>query len=119
MKQIPTTKKHFEIFKDECNHWAKEWKLDDWKLSYQVAEIKGRGECYRSLEGCMATITLCKYWEDTIRPICEEEIREVAKHEMLHVLLGRLGTLNYCRFVTIDAVDEAEHALLNKLMELL
>lgn len=119
MKGIKTTLKQFETFKKECEYYQHKWKLDDWKISYAVEDLRGRGECTRTLDGCMVTISFCKYYTDQINLLNDDEIKEIAKHEMLHVLLGRLGSLAYTRFTNADEIQEAEHALLHKLMKLL
>jgi hypothetical protein len=47
-----------------------------------------------------------------------EEVKETARHEMCHVLIGEVGCMMGSRFVTSDEVEAAEEALVQRLLRL-
>ena len=69
---------------------------------------------------CRATVYLTKEWhfvqEDS--PI-EEELDQTAKHEMIHLMIGRVTGNGGTRFVSKDDYDESEEALVVKLSKII
>lgn len=45
----------------------------------------------------------------------DEEIKEYALHEMLHLLMARYSACANARFISDDELEEAEHEVVNRL----
>ena len=122
MKTIKTTDKHFKFFVERCRHYARVFELGDWDISFtHGGENEGSLATTRYAQmDCRATIYLTKEWkfakEDA--PI-EGELNQTAKHEMIHLLLGRLVGNGETRFVSKDDFDESEEALVVKLSKII
>lgn len=118
---LKTTPKHFEIFKKECDRLLRVWGLDGWNVSYLHKKMGDRyAETYRRLTSRQATIALNTEWGvEDVRPLSEKELNKLAKHEVLHVLLGRLGICAEARYVTETEVEEAEHEVIAHLLKII
>lgn len=117
---MKTTKKHFQIFKDECKKWQDVFHLNgfdlriDWKkTSENRAEID-----ICSLNDGIIIISLGK--EITPDEDCTNEVIKVAaKHEMIHALLAEYTYMACRRFVNKDEEYKLAEKLVNKLMKLI
>ena len=88
---MKTTKKNFEIFKEECEKWVKIFGLN-YRTHYSWDAKEGTyAECRVRLSGQNVTFWFTRDWNDEIRPLTDEDVREVAKHEAIHALLGRFS----------------------------
>jgi hypothetical protein len=115
-----TTKKQFELFKAEALKWIKIFEMSDFniyfvheKLDYAYANI------LTDYMGCSATIRFSTDWDDSARKISDEEIKQTAKHECIHLLLGNLANLGESRFITKDEFRKAEESLVRKLEKII
>lgn len=119
---MKTTSKHFATFKRECLGLQREWQLADWELRFEHASL-GKdfyADCSVSLEDRSAVIRFCREWPLGGEAVNQEALRDLAKHEVLHVLLGPMGRrLNFRRVITQEEADEAEHGVLMRLMKLI
>lgn len=119
---MKTTAKHFALFKKECLRLQSAWQLADFELHFEHC-LLGKSyyaDCSVSLEDRQATIRFCLEWQTSNEPLNEATLKDLAKHELLHVLLAPMGRrLNYRRIVTTEEADEAEHTVLIRLMKLL
>jgi hypothetical protein len=118
-----TTARHFAIFQDEAQRLARLWGLNDLKLYFHHGKRESRATFSGRDTKRVGTLTLSTHWEeislnDPREPITEHEIREVARHEMIHALLLPLAALpaTYC---TSDEAERAEEALVQRLMRIL
>ena len=122
MKTIKTTDKHFKFFVERCRHYAKVFELGDWDIAFvHGGENEGSLATTRITQmDCRATVYLTKEWhfvqEDS--PI-EEELDQTAKHEMIHLMIGRVTGNGGTRFVSKDDYDESEEALVVKLSKII
>ena len=115
---IKLTDKHFKIFVGECGRWIDKLKIDNWKVYYRWQESKeNRATISTKLGGYVATIFLSKKWCG--EKVTEDEVKESAKHEVIHLLLARMSTNGGSRFVSQYEVDESEEELVQKLEKLL
>ena len=117
---MKTTNKHFELFKKECEYWKRKLELP-YKIHY---EHKGTDEAihscvYIDIKGCVARIELNTDWSMVGVTKIDDSIKEAAKHEMIHLLLGRLSEYALSRDYTGDNCLEAEEELVRKLEEIL
>ena len=114
---MKTSKKHFEIFKSECLKWQEKLKLDDWHIFFQHTKLDGvdantlRSSEYNATLSLDTTIIDVDY----NMPI-DDYIKQLAKHEMIHVMLGYFA-LQAVRPERIR--DEAEEALVRKLEKII
>src|SRR3990167_9196664 len=98
------TQKHFNEFKTECLRLQKEWGLTDWELYFNFIKLDGSiAICNKNLFSRNATLTLNNEMDDSDKR--HLNVKNSAKHEMIHVLLSPLDTLAYSRFVTQDELN--------------
>ena len=118
---IKTTKKHYEIFKQECRKWIDKLKLDNWEVHYRwQKEENSKASCLANLSGYIATLILSTEWDDDRQePINEEEVESCSKHEVIHLLLARLSGNARARYASRDDLDESEEELVRKLEKIL
>lgn len=118
-KTYEVTKEHFDIFSEEVHRLWELWGLTSirFELSHEDLNSPDVGaSCSRHPIQHAARIVLNTEWNVEVS---ESRLRDYARHETIHALLGELGSLACCRFVTEDEVDTAEHLVLNRLNGLL
>jgi len=114
---MKTTKKHFEIFKKECQMWEKRFELSGWDIRYwHEQRSKGLSSTTRDLIGRGIDIYLSFGWNI---PITVKEIKDCAKHEMIHTLLARVSENGKARWLTDTDYYEAEEELVYKLEKII
>lgn len=101
--------------------WQKAWSLDSWELIFfhkDLSKQQAFALTNVDLQSHQAVITF-----GTEVPVEVDYSRagmsRTAKHEMVHVLLGKLMELAQYRFAMQREFDEAGHELVVKLMALL
>jgi len=113
MKYHKTTKKEFREFKRGMEAWYNKLKLHSWNITASHDDIQD-GVCasiYTDTKTMSAHATF-----NTI--VCGEAVYDgwaydTGKHEMLHVLLARLGDIASQRWVTErELVEEEERVVL-------
>ena len=115
-----TTEKHLAIFREECEHWIKRLGLGGWEVNYFTCEEEGiHAKVHTDYGGCTATAFLAKKWDDKITPLSEETIRQAARHEMIHLLLGNFSLLASSRYVSEGELEKAEEELVMKLEKII
>jgi hypothetical protein len=119
---MKTTKADFRVFVAECERLRKLWKLDGYVLRYRHVQLDDGDQalCSGNYVQRGATLSLSTDW--TVGHELEktgEAIREMARHEMAHVLIGQLGILATVRFGNSQEMQACEHELVVRLMELL
>jgi len=112
-----TTKKDFELFMKECKIWEERLKLDGWSILYLH---KGLDNVLADTNITADTRTVCvRLNTEWIDPINIKSIKETAKHEMIHVLLGRMsGNASY-RYTSKMELYESEEELVYKLEKII
>lgn len=112
-----TTKRHYELFKQECLKWINIFGMSDWEVYFchkkVAADQKKEGIlAYCSLDNVSryATFYLHKDWEDDI--VTDKEIKKTAFHEVMELLLGQINCLASERFVTEKQIEEAVHSII-------
>jgi len=114
---MKTTAKQFAEFKEECRRLQKLWGMSDW-------DVRIRHEYPRDKEALASCSVWSKKRTATIRMSLKTEkfaptIKELARHEMIHVLIGRVCDMATDRWGDGNAMEEAEEALVQKLIRLL
>lgn len=116
---MKTTKKHFDIFKTECERWIDQLKLDNWKIYYVHRQVNPNtyATCSTKAGAYVATLFFTDNWDtlDGNHLLIEEHIKDSAKHEVIHLLLARLSDCATSRNYMISDCLEAEEELVRKL----
>jgi len=119
---MKTTKKHFEIFKGECEKWIDILGLKDWEIHFEHRDV-GDGniaECHRNSASRIARLSLCRVWPGkSMVALTDDNIRTSAFEEVCHVLLYGLSSCAYARHIMEHEIDEAEHAVIMRLLNVL
>jgi len=119
---MKTTKKQFELFKKECHRWADRFELSEWRLDLGLSS-KVRADTLadinRHLENRVITVRLNSNISKLKDESWEDLLKETAKHEMIHALLGATAILAKCRYVQEDELRAAEEGLVRKLEKLI
>jgi len=112
------TKKHFELFEKACNDYLKLFKINDYKIWIEKKSIRNADtQAAISLSGNV-TFTINTDIDFGNRNI-EDEIDELAKHEVIHCLIGRLSGLARVRWCSESEFNDEEEHLVRKLTKLL
>jgi len=119
---MKTTKKHFEIFKAECEKWIDIFGLKDYEFHFEHKAVGDRNiaECYRNSTSRTARLSLCKVWpERSMVALNDDNIKTSAFEEVCHVLLYSLSSCAYSRHIMEHEIDEAEHGIIKTLQNVL
>ncbi len=114
-----TTKKHFRMFKRECERWIAIFGLKGWEVVYfhEDDEEEGRGWASYKVTGRVCSMGLARTWKG-VRPT-KHGVRFVAFHEVCELLLARLMTEAKYRFTSEEVVDETAHEVIRVLEKVL
>lgn len=120
---MKTNKKDFEVFRKECRRLIDKWELNGWSVRFEHKKIGDR-EAAMHRDGSSHNATIALNTELEWGTFKEEKrkveyLKELAKHETLHLLLGRLSYCGECRWVTDNEYDEAEEELVRKLIKII
>lgn len=116
---MKTTKQDFINFQRYAKEWQQQLGLLEWSLYFEHADI---ADVYArtswSTNDMLATIQLARNWDD-MRLKTDAEIRSLALHEILHVLMAPLVSQAEWRYASKDGVDSAEHSIVRRLENVL
>jgi hypothetical protein len=123
MSRVKTSARHFAIFRAEAERLQKLWGLNDIGLHYHHGKRDARATFYGRETKRVGTLVLSTHWEDHdpqgVRSVVlDAEVRDTARHEMVHALVLPLASL-IGDFTTRDEAERAEEALVQRLMRLL
>jgi len=116
------TEKDFEVFKEHFNGYVEKFGLTGYQIYFDFSVLK------ESSESSFASIT-----SDSLSMIANVEynkfipqeaikninIKKTAKHEAIHLLLGKLDNLARARYVTPPEIRTEVEELVNKLTDLI
>lgn len=109
-----TQKKLLDIFIKECQFWVEKLGLSDWSLKYTVVDDDTiRAQVVYNSPGHKATISLSSH------NLNVETIKESAKHEIVHLMLGDLSDVCRRRWVTETEYKKGIESLVNKLCKII
>jgi len=113
-----TTTKDFELFVNECEYWEKRFELNGWDIDYYHKKCENDNaiaEVSIDLKARSASVTFNKLISNELK----FNIKQTAKHEMIHCLIGVLSELGSSRYVTEDELIIAEEELVRKLEKII
>jgi Zn-dependent peptidase ImmA (M78 family) len=110
-------KKVFDEFKEECLRQIERLGLKDWDIEIQHVAFVGEEEddaanTQFTEEGRVAVISLNKKWTP-------KDPRRTAKHEIGHVLLGRIHIIASKRWTSEKEMDDEIESLCTRLEKVL
>jgi len=112
------SKRQFKIFKDAFCDMADALGLREYRLHFEFEPVEGGyGSCSADVDGRLAVITLntiFEGWEAT-----DANVKEVAVHECLELLMWELYELASTRWTSKDRVEAARHAIIRRLEKLI
>lgn len=116
MKPKKTTQRDFEVFKAEVSKLLKKYHVIDWRIRFSMEEMPdNNAEC------CTRVIyKTCLFRINTnIYLYSDEEIRQIALHEVCHLLIADISDLAYIPFKTEDQVEQATETVAHRIGNLL
>ena len=115
---METQQKQFEIFQEECQKWIDALGLYDWDFYIDVDDLQDdRGQAIFDVMGKKAIIDIADKLEGCNGLECE--IRRCARHEILHILIGKLYILAKNREWNESEYIIEEHSIINRLNKVL
>ena len=107
----------FELFQREFKKWQQHFGLTGYKVYFKYEPIDSSFADIRINQGEMvATVTLNSTLPDKDKPF--KDIKRSAKHEALHLLVGRLEQNARFRYSSENEIYECVEELVFKLEEL-
>ncbi len=116
---MKTSKKDFYYFRERCLHYIEKFKITAWGISIIHGDsLEGSKACCRfHYKGAQASIHLSDKWGK--HPITEAELDHTAKHEVIHLLTGRLYIIGNSRYAIEDEIEQANEETVEHLCKLL
>ena len=112
------SRQDFELFQQEFKKWQYRFGLTGYKVYFKHEPLDGSFASINVNQGDMiATVRLNSTLPDKDKPF--RDIKRSAKHEALHLLVGRLEQDGRYRYASESEIYEAGEELVNKLEELI
>ena len=110
--------KDFFLFQKHFKRYQKLFNLLGYRVYFKQEPIEGEFANITINQGEMvATVRFNSHIPDEDKP--NKDIRRSAKHEALHLLIGRLELNGFSRFTSENEISEASEELVFKLEELI
>jgi len=115
---MKTTKTQFNEFIKWCEIYRNRFGLLDWNVYYRREYLK---ESYATIDIDLTEKTSTIKFNTILdkSDIENSWIHRTAKHEMIHLLVGRLAEIANARYVTSSELDEAIEGLVHSLEALI
>ena len=111
------TQGQFNLFKEECERWIKEFQLNDWDVYFQFKNIDSQSKCYIVPDGNITIVLATEI--DFLDRNENEYLKELAKHEVIHCLIGRFSSLARDRYINEGELNTEEEHLVRKLVNII
>ena len=112
-----TTKRHFAIFKAECERCIRLYRIVGWRVEYAHEKMDNRAEYRCNYADRTAELVLSSHWKDD--HVTDERVRDSARHEVIHLLLAGLHTAALARHIERDRLSGVVEATVRHLEEVL
>ena len=111
-------KKDFVLFQKEFKVWQQRLGLTGYKVFFKYEDI---GTCFASIKVNQEDMVGVVRFNSSILEDDKQhlDVKAVALHEALHLLLGRLTSCAKWRYATIEEIFEADEEAVNKIEALL
>ena len=117
---MKTTKKDFDLFKALCEEWSEELKIDDFEINYWHEDpANPRADCMVEVDYKYRRADIYFSINNFKTKPSAEYIVELAKHEILHLLVGEIKDLAQDRYVIQDEIIKADERLIRKLEKII
>ncbi len=115
MAEFRTTKKHFKLFKSECERWLQTLGLIDWDVYYSnETDLDGNWAwAAPNIEARIVTLGLSREW-GRWKPT-KRRVREVAFHEVCELLIAPLDAEARARYANEARINETRHEIIRVL----
>jgi len=115
------TDKQFKVFESEANKWVEYLQLKDYHLMITKEDLEDDDVCATctvNIDNANAHIRIQdKIAEDEY--CTDKAIRQVAKHEVLELLLAEVWQIGQKRWANIEEFDRAKHRVISRLVNVL
>jgi len=110
--------KDFALFQSEFKRWQKLFGLTGWAVYFEYKPLeRSFADIAINLEDMVATVRLNSDLPEKDKP--HKDIKRSAKHEAIHLLVGRLEFNGRYRFVSDGEISESAEELVRKLENLI
>jgi hypothetical protein len=120
-KEVTTSKRHFIMFKTYFEEFADLFGLDDWDVDFLHENDEERLHAVSTTTGDIdqhqALIRFSKSWPKSM--LSKDNIKRVAMHEALEVVLMELRIIAGERFINANEIDRAVHCVIHRVSNLL
>lgn len=119
-----TTKKHFDIFKTECEKWIGIFGLNGWEVHFKHSkngdlEYKCRASVKYYYDDRSAVFFLEPDWTGSDIVPNEETVKRDAFHEVSELLLARMSYLSETKCSCNPEAESARHEVIRTLENVL
>ena len=116
MKLHKTTDEQYRYFRDCVREYLEEFRIDDWAVQFEFGESSGsNATCTINIDARIVTFLLAT----RIRYTENSEIKDLALHEVCHLLLSDVTVLIGRRFITDNQIEQACESVARKVQSLL
>ena len=105
--------KDFELFQTEFRKWQQKFGLTGYKVYFKYEPMEGFADIKINQGEMVVTVKLNSNLPDKAKPF--NDIKQNAKHEALHLLVGRLEQDGRYRYSSENEIYEATEELVYKL----
>lgn len=110
--------KDFELFQSEFKKWQQRFGLTGYKVYFIYEPVENAFANIQINQGSMVvSVKLNSKLSDENKPF--KDIKKSAKHEALHLLIGRLEQVGRYRYSSENEICEATEELVFKLEDLI
>ena len=120
---MKTTKKHFDIFKKECEYWLKFYGVTGWEICFYHEDLGGERAAMAmySMGDRNSGLLLAKndYPDEIITERnFTEELKVIAHHEVCELILGRINEFAKLPYGVSDKLlEDARHEVIMRLQD--
>lgn len=110
--------KDFALFQSEFKKWQKLFGLTGYKVYFKHEPLDNSfGDISINQEDMVVTVRFNSKLTDKDKPY--QDIKRTAKHEALHLLVGRLEMNGRYRYISENEISEASEELVHRLENLI
>ena len=111
-----TTKKDLELFQKECKKWIEIIGLKEFECVFadDSADYGTRAQVMVDLVGGISTYFFAGDWDGNATKISSTEVRVVAFHEVMEVMLWELAAMAKM-YISEDVVEKEVHKIIRRL----